>query len=198
MSDMANPSYDIKDLDGLERFAYDLEIARSVDEVGGWENKADMGVAVCSLCDLHTGMLWHFDSHLLESLQSVMETALLRVSFNGRDFDNEVLRGVGIEIPFSETTDYDIRQEFCRAKGDDRARGSLGKICQATFGLGKTGAGGDSPAWHKAGWHARNITYCGHDAFLTAKLFEHIEKYGYVVDPESKRIVEIRRFGEKE
>lgn len=75
---MADAVFDLADLDELKRFAYDLEIAKSVKEAGGWENKANMGVAVCSLCDLDTGFVWHFDEKLMDALQYVMHRAELR------------------------------------------------------------------------------------------------------------------------
>lgn len=57
--------------------------------------------------------------------------------------------------------------------------------------MGKTGKGSESPLWHQQGQFARNITYCGHDAQLTAMLFHFIQKYGYVIDPNTGRKVVI-------
>ena len=194
-----NVTFDLEDLDGLKRFAYDLEIAKSIEEAGGWDHKEEMGVAVCSLADLDTGLVWHFDEKLMDALQYVMHNAMLRVSFNGKNFDMPVLRGCKVtdgvfQMDWDENRDYDIRQEFVKAKGDDWAKGSLGKICQATFGMGKTGAGAESPEWHKTGQFARNITYCGHDAQLTAWLFQFIDRYGYIIDPESMKKLTIRKW----
>lgn len=95
------------------------------------------------------------------------------------------------EMEWDENRDCDIREMFAEAKGDSFAKGGLGKICQATFSLGKTGAGAESPEWHKTGQFARNITYCGHDAQLTAMLFHFIDRYGYVIDPETRKKVVI-------
>lgn len=196
---MPDVTFDLEDLDGLRRFAYDLEIAKSVEEVGGWNHKEEMGVAVCSLCDLDTGFVWHFDEKLMDALQYVMHNAVLRVSFNGRNFDMPVLRGCKVtddvfHMDWDENRDYDIREEFAKAKGDDYAKGSLGKVCQATFGMGKTGAGAESPEWHKSGQFARNFTYCGHDAQLTALLFHFIDRYGYVIDPASGKKLNLLKF----
>lgn len=191
---MPDVTFDLEDLDGLKRFAYDLEIARSVEEAGGWNHKEEMGVAVCSLCDLNSGLVWHFDEKLMDALQYVMHNAVLRVSFNGRNFDMSVLRGCKVtdgvfQMGWDHNRDYDIREEFAKAMADDYVKGRLGEICRSTFGMGKTGSGAESPEWHKTGQFARNITYCGHDAQLTAMLFHFIDRYGYVIDPRTTKKV---------
>jgi DEAD/DEAH box helicase domain-containing protein len=181
------------DIPQIASLVFDVEIQRSPDEVGGWGNKAVMGVAVCSIYDLSTNLIWHFDEHSLSALQKVLTEATLRVSFNGEEFDRVVLQGSQVVYPQDPNVDYDIRQEFIAAKKDRFAKGSLDAICQACFGVGKTAHGEEAPRMYKEGRLATLHTYCGHDTALTAQLFRYIQLNGYVVDPQTGQMVVLRK-----
>ena len=98
---------------GLPRFfVYDVEIAKSVEEAGGWGNHKEMGLAVCSIFDLQTNLTWHYDVTQLEELKQLFLEADLRVSFNGKNFDQKVLAGQGIEFEYTPEIDYDIWKSY--------------------------------------------------------------------------------------
>jgi hypothetical protein len=75
----------------------------------------------------------------------------------------------------------------------DRHKGwGLDVVCRGTFGRGKTGNGGDAPKWFQAGQWPRLVDYCIDDVKLERNLTNFVDKYGFVINGETGRVLRMR------
>lgn len=196
---------------------YDVEIAKSIDEVaGGFNNPGELGFASGVTYD-YAKDLYEFFMHEVggEALR-VKLTNRIAVSFNGIKFDSRVLLGNDREtnMGFTSSKDrsymwfnFDILLEFIRGrfnckdvseaevklgqKGIHDGSFNLDALGKATLGIGKTGHGAHAPILYQKKQYDALLAYNFNDVRITKKLFDFIRRYGYVVDKHG-RTVEIR------
>ncbi|MFH1758164.1 MAG: DEAD/DEAH box helicase, partial [Pseudomonadota bacterium] len=94
----------------------DLETQRSAEEVGGWQNKHLMRLAVGVIYDSREDSFDIFKEDCVHDLIAKLKTADLVVGFNIVDFDYHVLKGYS-PFRFSELKTFDILQEISRQLG---------------------------------------------------------------------------------
>lgn len=159
---------------------FDLEIARPVSSAGGWDaaRRGDCGISVLCIKDSETNRYHLFDERTLDAGIDMLNGADLLVSFNGIDFDANVIFGVSgryLTVPH-----YDILREIWSAlKG--RKRGyKLDEVAQATIGMGKSGHGEYATTLFAEGRFAELHDYCIGDVHITAHLFDHIVDSGFI------------------
>ena len=180
---------------------FDLEIEKSVDEVGGWDGarqgKAGMSCCVTSSIEASPGdfcsratkiNLW--DRHTMEGLVALLETADTIVSFNGIGFDLPVISALyGREV--KPKAHFDILAQIWTALRGKKYKGwGLDAVCQRTIGRGKTGSGEHAPILWMQGRYAEVFDYCLRDVELTEDLYFHIMEVGSIIGPE-KEVLEI-------
>ncbi len=158
----------------FNRLVLDLETKRSFDEVGGAENRAQLGVSVVGVYDYTEDKFLTFRETQFDELTVLLENADEVVGFNLIGFDWPVLAaelgGWVTELPT-----LDLLVEAQRALG---RRISLDALAQATLGMGKLGSGLDALEYYRAGDWDRLERYCLEDVKLTRDLYEYARKYG--------------------
>ena len=148
---------------------FDLETQRSANDVGGWNNKADMRMSVGVTYSTRTGkyVIYPEDQHgaLIDQLLAADRV----IGYNTINFDYEVLMGYTIlDLP-SQIVSLDLMVEIENASGH---RPKLESVAQASIGVGKTGKGIDAIKWWREG-KARDVAeYCCYDVKVTKLVHE--------------------------
>jgi len=145
----------------------DLETQRSAEEVGGWQNKHLMRLAVGVIYDSREDSFDIFKEDRVHDLIAKLKTADLVVGFNIADFDYHVLKGYS-PFRFSELKTFDILQEISRQLG---YRLSLNHLAHKTLKMEKSADGLQSLQWFKEGKIEEVIAYCQKDVEITRDLF---------------------------
>ncbi|MBU1209518.1 MAG: DEAD/DEAH box helicase [Proteobacteria bacterium] len=145
----------------------DLETQRSAEEVGGWQNKHLMRLAVAVIYDSREDSFDIFKEDRVHDLIAKLKTADLVVGFNIADFDYHVLKGYS-PFRFSELKTFDILQEISRQLG---YRLSLNHLAHKTLKMEKSADGLQSLQWFKEGKIEEVIAYCQKDVEITRDLF---------------------------
>jgi len=145
----------------------DLETQRSAEEVGGWQNKHLMRLAVGVIYDSKEDSFDIFKEDRVHDLIAKLKTADLVVGFNIADFDYHVLKGYS-PFRFSELKTFDILQEISRQLG---YRLSLNHLAHKTLKMEKSADGLQSLQWFKEGKIEEVIAYCQKDVEITRDLF---------------------------
>lgn len=156
---------------------FDIEIEKTPDEVGGWDNvrKGDAGVSAVITIDDPGKVIRLWDKHTLHPLYDHLMAADLLVSFNGIRFDLPVIEGVlGSVHPHPDH--YDILTEIWKAIGgkDYSKCWGLDAMAKGTLGSGKSGHGAVAPILAQAGHWAALFNYCMDDVLLTRGLWMKI------------------------
>ena len=175
----------------------DIETKKTANEVeGGWNNIPAFGVAIAVLWHQVWG---HFSFHSdfsnaeiipaihsladkgtyvwdIELLISYLNNCEKIVTFNGVNFDYEVLRPYGLQPELLYHKSFDILDRMKKALGH---RVSLESVAQATLGVGKIGNGIEAVRLWKEGKIEAVIDYCKHDVEITRQIYEFIQKNGF-------------------
>lgn len=176
----------------MDLLVYDIEIIKAIpDRYGepikgveycaGWEDHANMGVAVVGAWDGAVNRYRVFCGDNLAEFGKLCETHFPLVSFNGLRFDNVVLGHHGINILDGRC--YDILDDIWRAIGGFTKGYGLDPCCAANFGTRKTGNGALAPVLWQQGKIGEVIDYCLNDVAMTKRLFERIASVGTIIDP---------------
>lgn len=173
----------------MDIVAFDLEIVKSVKEVGGWQNKHLMGVSFAGIYHFRTQRYEIYDQHNLQDCQNILNSANVVVGFSQISFDYEVMKGAGYEI--TQQNNYDILREAWLAANldldnfSDAHKGfNLDNICKGTMHMGKIGDGAHAPELFQAGHIAKLVNYLLRDLELTQLLFRYIDRYHRVIVPD--------------
>ncbi len=149
---------------------FDLETRLSADEVGGWNNKHLMRVAVGVAWDSADGEFKVFFEEEVAALLALLKSADLVVGFNSRNFDYAVLKGYTQENIERTLPTFDILEELEKKLGH---RIKLDNIAQFTLGVGKSADGLQSLRWVKEGKLDLVRDYCIQDVKVTRDVFFH-------------------------
>lgn len=161
---------------------FDVETERSAEEVGGWGNIEQLGLAVAVTCATRDGKL--ADENEFRVFRQAETGALLRelraadcvVGFNTRGFDFRVLQPY-VDFNLRSLNNLDLLVDL---KAEVGFRPGLDNCCAATLGETKSGGGLQSLQWWREGRHDEVIEYCKQDVALTRKLHEFGARQGYV------------------
>jgi DEAD/DEAH box helicase domain-containing protein len=156
---------------------FDLETQRSAEDVGGWEHRHRMGLAVGVVYDLDRAEFRVYTEAQVDALISELSRARLIIGFNLRRFDYDVLRGYA-DVDWNALPTLDILECIHRRLG---FRLKLDHLTQETLGERKSADGLQSLAWFKAGEIERVIEYCKHDVLLTKQLYDFGREHGYLL-----------------
>lgn len=156
---------------------FDLETQRSAEDVGGWEHRDRMGLAVGVVYDLDRGEFRVYTERQVDALISDLVRARLIVGFNVRRFDFDVLRAYA-DLDWNALPALDILECIHRRLG---FRLKLDHLAQETLGERKSADGLQSLAWFKAGEIERVIEYCKQDVLLTKRLYDFGRQHGYLL-----------------
>ncbi|MDE2320502.1 MAG: DEAD/DEAH box helicase [candidate division NC10 bacterium] len=156
---------------------FDLETQRSAEDVGGWEQRHRMGLAVGVVYDLDCATFRVYTEEQADALISDLVHARLIIGFNVRRFDFDVLRAYA-DLDWNALPTLDILECIHRRLG---FRLKLDHLAQETLGERKSADGLQSLAWFKAGEIERVIEYCKQDVLLTKRLYDFGRQHGYLL-----------------
>ena len=155
----------------------DLETKRSFDEVGGPDNKAQLGVSLVGTYDYERDSFATFREEDFGSLEGLLKGADKIIGFNLIGFDWPVLAAeLGEWVVDLPTLDLMLEVQ----KGAKR-RVSLDALAKATLGMSKLGSGLDALEYYHAGDWAKLERYCLEDVKLTRDLYEYARKNGHLL-----------------
>ena len=158
---------------------FDIEIARTIEEVGGWGAKDKMGISVVGAYIYKTDEYRIYDSNNISEFEHLVNQSNI-VSFKGLQFDMEVLKYHG---NFQPKKHFDILSVIKKKTSGFKGKGvmSLDSICRETLGIQKDGSGAMAPILWQQGKIGQLCTYLLKDVKMTKELFDFINKYGYVI-----------------
>ncbi len=155
---------------------FDLETERLADEVGGWSNIEQMGIAVAVTMHSRDDSFHVYRADQSEELLADLRAADCVVGFNSRGFDFRVLQPY-VAFNLKDLNDVDLLLDIKKAAG---FRVGLNNACAATLGESKSGDGAVSVQWWRDGKHDEVIEYCKQDVLLTRRLHEYGAKHQHV------------------
>ncbi|MBI3079833.1 MAG: DUF1998 domain-containing protein, partial [candidate division NC10 bacterium] len=173
----------------------DVETQRSAEEVGGWEHRERMGLAVAVTHDLASGLSRVYLERDAPALIADLASADLVVGFNLRRFDYGVLQPYA-SLDLNTLPTLDMLEQIHSRLG---FRLSLSHLAEETLRAAKTADGLQSLAWWKAGEIQKVIAYCTADVELTAALYRFGRDNGYLLyrDREGRPVRVPVEFGQK-
>lgn len=155
---------------------FDVETERLADEVGGWNNIEQLGLAVAVTLHSRDGSFGVYRAHQTEELLADLRSADCVVGFNSRGFDFRVLQPY-VAFNLKDLKDLDLMLDIKKSAG---FRVGLNNACSATFNEGKSGHGADSVQWWREGKQDEVIEYCKQDVLLTRRLHEYGAQHHHV------------------
>lgn len=175
-NDLPQPSALLRPDEGHVLF-FDLETLRSADDVGGWNNIREMGLALAVTLDAATGLYRTYFEPDAAALVDDLAAADCVVGFNLDRFDVTVLTGYVSDAKQRLRT-LDLLTRLYERLG---FRIGLGHLAEETFGTKKSGDGLQSLQWVKQGRYDLIEPYCRDDVKLTAALWAHGRARGHVM-----------------
>ncbi len=167
---------------------FDLETLRSADEVGGWSNIRDMGMACGVIHDSEDNQFHIYEEKEAQNLIAHLEKGSLVVGFNHVRFDYEVLRAYS-DYDFNKLPSFDMLLEVKKILGH---RLKLNSLVAATLGDTKSADGMQSLRWVKEGRFDLIREYCRKDVEVTKRLFEHGVEKGFVAYENYGNVVQVK------
>lgn len=155
---------------------FDVETERAADEVGGWRNIEQLGLAIAVTLSSRDNAYRVYRKEQVNELVDELRAADCVVGFNLRDFDLRVVQSY-VDYKLQNLPYLDLLLELRAAAG---FRVSLDNCCGATLGEAKSGEGLQSIIWWREGRHQEVIDYCKQDVLLTRRLHEFGVKNGFV------------------
>lgn len=171
----------------MNRIYFDIETERSSQEVGGWGNIEQLGIACVVTCSSSDDISssddnadkWVFKTFLRDDIPALLaelQRADLVIGFNSRGFDFRVLQPF-CDFEVRSLPNLDLMVDLKAVAG---FRPGLGNCCEATWGESKSSNGLESLQWWREGRRDEVIAYCKHDVSLTRKLHESGANHGSV------------------
>jgi predicted PolB exonuclease-like 3'-5' exonuclease len=188
---------------------FDLEIARSVEEVGGWDFTGEMGVSCAVVYEMDRQRYRMYDSSELEELQECLDRADRITTWNGWNFDLPVVYGINRpdwasslvtgriggkdNRPLAERSN-DLLRRAWQAQGLDPDKGGspahagwrLHDVSEALGFGGKCDDGKMAPEMYKQGQWGKLMTYCLHDVKLTTLIEQFASRHGFLRNMRNK------------
>ena len=156
---------------------FDLETLRLASDVGGWNNKGDMGMSVGVTYSTRTGKYVVYSEKRVNELVDQLIKADLVIGFNHLHFDYPVLEGY---YPFSHADQCASLDLMISLEERIGHRLKLDAVASASLGTGKTAAGLDAIKWWREGKYRAVAEYCCFDVKVTRLVHEFGAKNGFV------------------
>ena len=156
---------------------FDLETIRSANDVGGWNNKGDMGMSVGVTYSTKTNEYIAYPEKKVEQLIKQLTGADLVIGFNHINFDYPVLEGYHTISIEDQCISLDLMVSIEEKIGH---RIKLESVASATLGTGKTAQCLDAIRWWREGKYREVAEYCCYDVKVTKLVHEFGAKNGYI------------------
>ncbi len=184
----------------IDHVVVDVEIAKTIEEVGGWDHTELMGISCAVVYEYRTDRFRVYGPEDVEALQERLLRAGRITGYNTYRFDFPVIWGLPgrQRVEQLKPQSDDLLQRIWRSLGlDDEAFSDLHKgwgldaVAKGTLGVGKSGNGADAPKLYQAGQWARLVDYCLEDVRLERDLGAFIDRYGYVVNGTTGKVLRL-------
>jgi DEAD/DEAH box helicase domain-containing protein len=156
----------------------DIETQRGADEVGGWENKHLMKLAVGVVYDTLDDRYHTYFENQVDQMFERMFQADLVIGFNHVGFDYPVLQAYSVEDLAKKIRSFDMLEDIRKRLG---FRLKLNDLAKHTLKVEKLADGLQSLEWFKAGEMDKIVEYCIQDVKVTKELFEYGCKNGHLI-----------------
>lgn len=155
---------------------FDLETQKSAAEVGGWQNIADMKLAIGVTYSTQRGSYAIYQESDVDELVKELQRADLVIGFNILRFDYTVLEPYSF-FDFSQVPSLDLMVSIEKVIGH---RIGLDAVAEASMGINKTAEGLDAIKWWKEGKLMEIAEYCCYDVKATKLVHEYGANNGQV------------------
>src|SRR5439155_21725368 len=155
----------------------DVETQRSADEVGGWQNVADMKLALAVTYNAITSQFKTYAEKDVDRLLLDLVMADRVIGYNIDRFDMAVLKAY-TQWNLARVRTFDMLADIYRKLG---FRLKLGDLAAATLGVGKSADGLQSLKWWKEGRVDLIEQYCRRDVEVTRDVYLFGTRNGYVL-----------------
>lgn len=166
---------------------FDIETANWMSETGSSDPK-DLTIAIVGVHDSETNEYTSYLEPELPKLWHVLERADMLVGYNSDHFDIPLLNKY-YPGDLTRIKSLDLMQEAYASLG---RRLRLDALAEGTLGEKKTGHGGKSLEWWRAGEVEKVRAYCIKDVELTRKLFDYALGKGLLKYKELGQVREIK------
>lgn len=180
---------------------FDIEILKTVQEVGGWDATDKMGVACCVVYDSKLDSFRVFGDNQREAAIEFITAAPVVFGFNHIEFDWRVLLGLPKSVDVRShahvigTSQYDILEQIKQAAGVSKFEKGfkLDQIIRRNLGRQKPMSGELAPVEWRNGNVAGVIDYCIFDVAATRDLARLILAEGKLQDPRNGQPIRMPR-----
>lgn len=171
---------------------FDIEIAKSVEEVGGWDaaRKGLAGLSCAALYDSETNQTKLYGPQDVERLGEALEGPFVIVSYNGIGFDVPAVEGM-LKRKLDIRCHLDLLDLLVQTTGARKGL-TLENVARHTLGRGKSGSGKFAPDMYKTACRGGEqgvqeavnlLAYCSLDVTLTRDLLVFLQANGFVIGP---------------
>lgn len=157
---------------------FDIETQRTFEEVGGVDNRHQLGVSYVGVYAYTQQKLFGFFEKDLPALEKILiaEQPML-IGFNSIHFDVPVLQPYFKNLDLSTLPHLDIMKEIEKILGH---RVKLDNVATATVYSSKSGYGLDAIRWYREGDFESLAKYCLDDVAITRDVYEYGLRHGYI------------------
>jgi len=169
---------------------FDLETQRSAQEVGGWDQLAEMKMSVGVVYDSKDGKFHCYYENQVESLIKHLCCGALVIGYNHLGFDYPVLSGYR---DFDQRADLLAQLQACAnldllvdIRGRIGKRIKLESVARATLEMGKSADGLQALEWYKEYLDGQTEKlamikdYCVQDVAVTRDVFLYGQNKGHI------------------
>ncbi|PIW36694.1 MAG: hypothetical protein COW24_03980 [Candidatus Kerfeldbacteria bacterium CG15_BIG_FIL_POST_REV_8_21_14_020_45_12] len=163
------------------RVVFDVETQKTFDEVGGYDNKEQLGISYIGVYSYSQNKMFGFLEDELPMLEKILiDEKPMLIGFNSKNFDVPVMQPYFPNIDLAALPHLDILEEINNTLGH---RVKLDNVAQATLYKGKSGDGLDAIRWYRSGDLESLAKYCLMDVEVTRDVYEYGLKHGRIFYP---------------
>jgi hypothetical protein len=155
---------------------FDLETRRTAEDVGGWSQKAKMGISVAVTYSTALEEYRIYTEGDVDQLIAQLMRADIVIGYNHIDFDYHVLMGHTIMHLPDQLRSLDLLADL-DSKGH---RPKLDSVASATLGKTKSAEGLQAIRWWQQGKMMEIAEYCCYDVKVTKCVHEFGVEHGFV------------------
>lgn len=161
-----------------ELIVLDVETQKTFDEVGGYENRAQLGVSYLGIYSFSQDKFFGFFEKDMPMFEQIcMQTNPTIIGFNSLHFDLPVMQPYMEHVQLAEYPHIDLLKDVEAVLGH---RVKLDSIAQSTLFAKKSGDGLDAVRWYREGNFESIAKYCDDDVRITRDVYNFGIKHGVV------------------
>ena len=166
---------------------FDIETANWFGD-GGVKDQSELEIALVGVHDSETGSYESYLAPELQKLWPVLERTDVLVGYNSDHFDIPLLNKY-YPGDLTRIKSLDLLKEVYDSLG---RRLRLDILAEGTLGMKKSGDGGQSLRWWRAGEVEKVRSYCLKDVEITRKLFDYAMQHGTLKYKELGKVREVK------